>query len=146
MNKNINIIRAYGLISALTVLIASFWGSTDAREILDYVMIVMFTLFAFVPFVILAHIAKKNSVHGRFFMIFGLLLLAFDLYAKYDAMFVSESSTGGLAMVAMPVFLIIAVLILWVCYAIFVKITSKKEVEVKVEKKEITENENEKEI
>jgi len=141
MNKNINIIRVYGLISALTVLIASFWGSTDAREILDYVMIVVFALFAFVPFAILAHITKKNSVHGSFFMIFGLLLLAFDLYAKYDAIFVSESSTSGLAMVTMPVFLIVAVLILWVCYAIFAKITSKKE--VKVEKKETTENEKE---
>ncbi len=127
MNKNINIIRVYGLISALTVLIASFWGSAGAREILDYVMIVVFALFAFVPFAILAHITKKNSVHGSFFMIFGLLLLAFDLYAKYDAIFVSESSTSGLAMVTMPVFLIVAVLILWVCYAIFAKITNKKE-------------------
>ncbi len=127
MNKNINIIKICGLISALTVVIVSFWSNTDTKEILDYIIIAAFALFAFVPFAILAHIAKKNSVHGSFFMIFGLLLITFDLYAKYDAMIVSESSTSSLVMVTMPIFLSIAILILLVGYVIFIKITKEKE-------------------
>ncbi len=129
----VKIIQICGVISALTVVGSSFIGNTEGKEFIDYIFVIGFALFAYVPFAILGHIAKKNITHVTFFAIFGLLMFALDMYAKYDAFFVANSSTGALVNVVMPVYFIGIVLIMWGGYAIFKKIHNKKETTETVE-------------
>lgn len=125
--KGVLIIQKSGIVSAVAVIVAGFIGVGEARDFTEYVILAGFGLLAYVPFAILAHIAKKNMMHVVFFAVFGLVMLALNMYANYDA-YTSDSSTAGLVYIVMPVYLTGATLVMWGAYAIFKKIRSKKEV------------------
>ncbi len=112
------IIHVFGVISAITVIVSGLWGGFGDRSILDYLMIATFALFAYVPFALLSFVIKQNMRFLIFLVVFGFVLFGFDMYAKYDAFIVSDSSTGGLVNVVMPIFLIGATLMIWAVVAI----------------------------
>lgn len=112
------IIHVFGVISAITVIVSGLWGGLSDKSIVDYLMLGVFALFAYAPFALLGFIIKKNMRFLIFLVIFGFVLFGFDMYAKYDAFIVSDSSTGGLVNVVMPVFLIGATLMMWAVVAI----------------------------
>jgi integral membrane sensor domain MASE1 len=135
MNKHEKIIKIYGIISVISVLIAALWGEDlTSKNLSDFLWIALFAFVAYIPFLILAFVAKKYSKHGLFFSIIGLFMIAYDLYAKYDAFFVNDSSTSSIIMVIMPALLTVTALVTWVCYAIFAKIMNKKDTEVETNK------------
>ncbi len=126
-NHGVKIIQIAGFASAVTVITGSLVGNNEPKDIIFYGMIVVFALFAYVPFAITGFIARKNMGHITFFTLFALIMLAIDVYAKFEAN-ASSSSTAGLVYIVMPVYLIGATLIMWGGYAIFKKVRNKKEI------------------
>lgn len=104
------IIQVAGLTSAITVSTAMLMGNNETKDIMFYVMMTVFVLMAYVPFAVTGFIAKKNVNHITFFTLFALIMLAIDVYAKFEAN-ASSSSTAGLVYIVMPVYLIGAALI-----------------------------------